>query len=64
MVSLITAACTVLFYVLYSILCVTLHPCDSFFINNRNMSANSVEKHYFAELNVKLPVKTRFKMFN
>ena len=32
----------------------SLHPCDSVFLNNRNMTANKVEKHCFVALNVKL----------
>ena len=33
------------------------------FINNHDMTAKSVEKHYFIALNVKLHVKIRFKKF-
>ena len=40
-----------------------LHPCNPFFINKLNMTANSVEKHCFAALNVNLQVKTRVKTF-
>ena len=40
----------------------TLHLCDPFVINSRNMSSSSVEK-VFVVLNVKLQVKRRFKTF-
>ena len=40
-----------------------LHPCDPFFINNCNMIRNSVEKHCFVVLNLKLHVKLRCKTF-
>ena len=30
----------------------SLNPSDSFFINNLNMTTNSVEKHFSVELNV------------
>ena len=33
------------------------------FVNNHDMTAKSVEKHYFIALNVKLHVKIRFKKF-
>ena len=36
-----------------------LLQCDSFFINNQNITANSVEKHLFVVLNVKLQVRIR-----
>ena len=32
---------------------------NSFFINNRNMTANSVEKHCFVVLDTKLQVKIK-----
>ena len=40
-----------------------LYPCDSFLVNNRNMTGNSVEKHCFVMMNVKLQVKLRLKTF-
>ena len=40
-----------------------LHPCNPFLINNRNITDNSVEKHFFVELNVKLQAKLRFTLF-
>ena len=36
---------------------------DSFFINDRNMTDNSVEKHCFTVLNAKLLVEIKFKTF-
>ena len=41
----------------------TLHPRNSFFINNCYIIANSVEKHCVVMLNVSLQVKTRLKTF-
>ena len=38
-----------------------LYPCDTFFLNNRNMTTISAEKHYFDVLNVKLQVIIRLK---
>ena len=38
-----------------------LYPCDPFFINNLNMTVNSLEKKLFSC--VKLLVKLRFKLF-
>ena len=35
------------------------HPCKLMFLNNYNITANSVEKHYF----VVLSLKTRFQTF-
>ena len=35
----------------------------SILINNRNVTGNSVEKHCFVVMNVKLEVKLRFKTF-
>ena len=40
-----------------------LYLCDQFLISNRNMTGDSVEKHCFVVLNVKLQVKLRFKTF-
>ena len=40
-----------------------LYPCDSFFINNHNMTSNSVENHCFVVFNIKLEVEISFKMF-
>ena len=40
-----------------------VNPCDPFFINNFNMTVNSVGKHSFVVMNVKLQVKIRFKTF-
>ena len=42
---------------------VAIHPCDPFLINNRNVAGNSVEKHCFVVMNVKLEVKLGFKKF-
>ena len=40
-----------------------LYSCDTFLINNRNITDNSVEKHCFVMLNVKLQVKLDSKRF-
>ena len=43
---------------------ILIHTCEPSFINNLNMTANSVEKHWFVVLNViELQVKISLKTF-